>query len=186
MVAIRKTVASRIANELDSDAHVRFRRAFSPGIQEYIEARTFLSFISSRTLLTPKDIEAEFGAACRAEDHGLNVPLEPSDYVLGVADLTGELMRCAVAAAGRSDGPALHKIWEFLKGVEEGLKCFEKGRNAIGRDFPMKMKVLKTSVDKVEKSRYDIAVRRAEVTENANRVVAKLDGESEVKRRRVE
>lgn len=176
-------IATRIAPELTPAIAPRFHRAYSPGMQEYVEAVTFLSFLRNGTLPSPEELQSELDASCAAGPSEHTVKLDASDYVLGVADLTGELMRAGVAAAGEADRGRVAEVCRFLREVEVGMGTLRRNWTAIGRDFGPKMRVLRQSVGKVEKSCFDVAVRRAEF---GDRAVA-FNGEGpEAKRRRLE
>lgn len=131
-------------------------------MQEYVEAVTFLSYLQHSSLPDPEQLQAELDAACAANPGPHRIPLDPADYVLGVADLTGELMRAGVAAAGEGDLERVDAVRKFLTEIENGLAPLGGCGPRIGRDFSSKMRVLRQSVMKVEKSCFDITVRRAE------------------------
>lgn len=143
---------------------------------------TFLCFLSEGRLLPPDELQAELDAACIAKSSEYCVPLEPSDYVLGVADLTGELMRTGVAAAGEGDRERVTMVCDFLKEVELGMDGLRGHWSSIGKDCGQKMRVLRQSVEKVEKSCFDAAVRRAEF---GDREIAACGDGRDVKKRRL-
>lgn len=153
---IRSVIATRIAQELTGDTYYRFHRAFSPGMQEYVEARLLLSYCLDGILATPEALDEELRLACDCSE--LVFSLDRSDYVLGVADVTGELMRKAVAQSGPS-GIRLH---DDLCDIEHAMVTLSEAHN-VGKDMASKMRVLHQSVLKVQKRCYDNAVRRAEV-----------------------
>lgn len=69
----------------------QFARNVSPGLQEFLEAVSFLHYIEAKELISPEQLRERL-----ADDAGhpvLTVPAE--DYVLGISDLSGELMRYA-------------------------------------------------------------------------------------------
>ncbi|CDF33744.1 unnamed protein product [Chondrus crispus] len=168
LAALRKVIASRIVSELDCDSAARFHRAYSPGLQEYIEARTFHAFLSDGTLLAADHIQSEIRAAYT--EHRTNMSdvaenvfvLDNADYVLGVADLTGELMRVAIAAAARADRNAVRDVWVLMNHIDLAFKGLHKYARGLGRDYPSKLKTLANSISKVERSACDLAVRAAE------------------------
>ncbi|KMS99727.1 hypothetical protein BVRB_1g020950 [Beta vulgaris subsp. vulgaris] len=90
--AVRDQHVSRIVKELNGNDFWKLRRAYSPGVQEYVEAATFCKFYRAGTLLNLDEMNATF----------LHLSIEPLqinilDYLLGLADLTGELMRLVIS-----------------------------------------------------------------------------------------
>uniref|UniRef100_A0A1I8JM51 Translin-associated protein X n=1 Tax=Macrostomum lignano TaxID=282301 RepID=A0A1I8JM51_9PLAT len=87
-----KLIASKllpISSELTGQDPWEYRRAYSPGLQELIEAMTFLEFLSTGRLLSLS------GGVRDRLPSGLLV--SQFDYLLGVCDLSGE--SCLAAAA---------------------------------------------------------------------------------------
>ena len=69
----------------------------SVAVQEYVEAKTYLSLMQEGKLVTPSE---------------LKVPV--AEYLMGLCDLTGELMRRAVNAAIKQDKATVQKIRDFV------------------------------------------------------------------------
>ncbi|KAH8690097.1 putative translin-associated factor TraX [Talaromyces proteolyticus] len=65
----------------------RYQRQISGGVQEFIEAVTFQHYIETQKLITREDI---------VRDWLPEVMVTEEDYLMGVFDLTGEMMRFAV------------------------------------------------------------------------------------------
>lgn len=174
---IRGIISSRVAVELQAGSESRFRRCYSPGVQEYVEAREMLEYLQEGRLMGAERMQAEMDEVCEKDGHGLRVRLEEGDYVLGIADVTGELMRQAVGKGAKGDVEGLLGIWVFLQGIWKGMIGLEGFQGMVGKDYEGKMKVMKTSLEKVERTCFDLAIRRAEMGE------ARYEG---LKRRRVE
>ena len=85
------------------NAH-RYSRNISGGNQEYIEAACFEHYLRHGTLLTYEDARRQLQAFSRGDgdaESGADVggvDLSVEDYLLGIFDTTGELMRFAVTA----------------------------------------------------------------------------------------
>ncbi|CAI8608593.1 unnamed protein product [Vicia faba] len=94
LAAVTNQYVSRLVKELQGTDFWKLRRAYSPGIQEYVEAATFCSFCKNGTLLKLDEIN---DTLLPLSDPSLQ-PLQINilDYLLGLADLTGELMRLAI------------------------------------------------------------------------------------------
>lgn len=155
---VRREIARRIASEITTENYYRFHRAFTPGLQEYIEARTFLSYCSSGTVIPRDDIQRELIETCDEEKVTGSLHINASDYLLGIADLTGELMRMAL---GGQTGDAV-LIRAAMAEIEHAMAELS-GSHRIARDMPSKMNVLRQSVVKVERACFDKAVRAAEM-----------------------
>ena len=75
------------SSDLQSINTHRYQRQTSPGMQEYIEALSFQHYLETRTLITHQEAQKAIpGGVLLTED----------DYLLGLFDLTGELMRHAI------------------------------------------------------------------------------------------
>lgn len=56
LVRVRENL-DKIATEIEGHDYFRYLRAFSPGLQEYMEAVSFYYFLKHRDLITKKQIE---------------------------------------------------------------------------------------------------------------------------------
>eukprot|EP00911_Craspedida_sp_UC1_P002779 UC1_evm1s2034 len=122
LTAVR-AIIKNIAKEVNDVGVYQFARAYSPGLQEYVEAATFLAFCADGTLIARDVLNADlvFGG----EDDGggdLKFVISPADYMLGVADLTGECMRMCINALGR-DEETPSKICAFMRRVFDGFNA---------------------------------------------------------------
>lgn len=91
-----KSWLQKVADEIQSSGKGdagwwQFARNVSPGLQEFLEAVSFLHYIEAKELISPGQLRERL--ADEAGKSVLNVPAE--DYVLGISDLSGELMRYA-------------------------------------------------------------------------------------------
>lgn len=160
LLAIRTVIAARIAKEVDAEMYPELQRSFSGGIQEYVEAAVLHAYLRDGRLVSQKTLSAEVADACRAEGT-FEMHVDEGDYVLGVADTTGELMRLATMAGGKGDFETCEGVRVFLNTMVmlfEGIKL--PGRAA--RDLRFKMGVMKTSYAKVELLCFNLCMRRAE------------------------
>ena len=67
----------------------RYQRQLSPAIQEFIEALSFQHYVETQTLITIEQVAARLPTEILITDE---------DYLLGLFDLTGEIMRFAVTS----------------------------------------------------------------------------------------
>jgi len=93
----------------------------------------------------------------------LRVTVPQTDFVLGLADLTGELMRNAINSLSSGDRSACFTLLQFLQTIHGGFLTVEQ---SAPRSVSKKMGVLKQSMRKVEDACYAIAVRGSEIPDN--------------------
>ncbi|XP_038066440.1 translin-associated protein X-like isoform X2 [Patiria miniata] len=86
--------------------------------------------------------------------------VSPLDYVLGVADFTGELMRMCINSVGVGD---LETPFELVAFMRELYDSFQLLGNQPGREFVRKLSVMRQSVSKVENACYMLRVRGSEI-----------------------
>lgn len=148
-----KTLLVKLAAELTSPKDVwRFQKSYSPGIQEFIEAVTFEGYIFTGKIPTIEQVQSQ----------NMDTPITMSDYLLGVLDLTGELMRRAVTY------PTTRlAILNTLRHISVQFEMFygpgSVGKSSASSDFTTKRKVLRSSCRKVEEIWYQQNVRGNEL-----------------------
>ncbi|KAK3698425.1 hypothetical protein QZH41_001192 [Actinostola sp. cb2023] len=148
-----KQFLKAIAVELVNEDAYRFERAYSPGVQEYIEALSFHHYIKHLSLISFKEVQAELQFTAN-EDH-IALEVSPLDYVLGIADLTGELMRLCLNSAANGDTDTPIAVCKFLRQVHDDFVAF----GSLSRDVASKLRVLSSSLQKVERACYTLEVR---------------------------
>ncbi|KAF5745343.1 translin-associated protein X [Tripterygium wilfordii] len=159
LAAVRDQFISRLINELRGSDFWKLRRAYSPGVQEYVEAATFFRFCKTGTLLNLDEINATLLP--------LNDPsLEPLkinvlDYILGLADLTGELMRLAIGRISDGELEFAEKICRFVRDIYRELTLIVPHMDDSS-DMKTKMDTMLQSVMKIENACFSIHVRGSE------------------------
>merc|ERR1712029_381326 len=191
-----------VGSELRGEDPWFYLRAYTAGLQEYVEALSFYHHLRFGKLVTwqqvtsatnskvnqpcqPKKVhveskeeedveesktEAEEGGkggeeACEEKDvqgeDGCDskVLVPRADYMLGVADLTGEVMRQAVNSAGAGNARMCFNLLNFLQEIHDGFVALPDSH----REVPRKLGVLQSSLRKVENVCYNINVRGTEV-----------------------
>ncbi|KAM4607930.1 translin-associated protein X [Polymixia lowei] len=164
---------SQIAEELRGEDINQFHRAFTPGIQEYVEAASFQHYIRHRTLISLEEINARlvFMKTERVDPKGsaedlppgpqaLTFQVTPSDYLLGVADLTGELMRMCISSVGNGDIDTPFQLSQFLRQIHDGFSYIG---NTGPYEVSKKLHTLRQSLGKVEDACYTLRVRGSEI-----------------------
>ena len=143
----------------------RYQRQISSGIQEYIEARSFQHYLTTQTLLTYTEAQRLMPG---------NILLTEEDYLLGIFDLIGELMRFAITTMATSG--SLPKGGEALgrRDVLEDLRMLRVRFESLGissgggsssplrREVEKKMEIMRTCVEKVEGAVYGMIIRGRE------------------------
>lgn len=172
---------ARIAPDLQGIKGWRYQRNISGGIQEFIEALSFDHYLRTQTLITQSEV------AARLPD-GIMVTEE--DYLMGLFDLTGEIMRFAVLQLSSGNAMATQSTPEAPEngssetqtptprlsstqaGVVIDLRTMRARCEALSvpgkyqyhmmRDLKDKVGVMQNSVEKVERAAYGILVRGSE------------------------
>lgn len=190
---VNKNLWRKLALELRGRDAFQYLRGYTAGLQEYIEALSFYHFLKHRTLVDWKTVqeqltfefvtkkqeaqELEDSLECvKIEDdceedvqmEGENKPMlifvPQTDYMLGLADLTGELMRNAINSVAAGDVDVCFSLLTFLQQIDDGFNRLDKSQtpNQVNR----KLTVLKQSLRKVEMACYNINVRGSELPKN--------------------
>lgn len=121
--------------------------------------------------------------------------LPEEDYLLGVLDLGGEMMRGAIVGMavggergevgkGRSEGEGGRRtVVQDLRELRVGMEGLRMGEGGMGREreWERKMEVMRTCVEKVEGAVYGMIVRGRErptgwVPEEAGTVERRAEG----------
>jgi predicted translin family RNA/ssDNA-binding protein len=147
-----------------------------------MEAAIFQHYLTTGTLLTYEDSVEQLRTL---GGEGGSVQLTVEDYLLGVFDMTGELMRFSIttmATDGKlpslesSDTTAEDKmdvdaqagsshrdVLTDLRALRSELEGLNVGfGSSFARDVDKKMDVMQTSVEKVEKALYGLVIRGRE------------------------
>lgn len=171
------TLFKSIAHELDGQNPYQYLRAYTGGIQEYIEAITFYQYLESNKLNDWQDLEQSLTYSVPvkpkevsdsqnpSETEIANVKeiktmLTPHEYILGIADLTGELMRKCINNLGTGDIASCFQTCSFVRSIYVGfLGCVGNS----GKEINRKLYTLKQSLIKMENVCYTVKVRGSEI-----------------------
>lgn len=175
--AISKLFSS-VSRDLQAlNAH-RYSRQISDGCQEFVEAKSFEQYLTTADLLPYEEAVAQVR---QLDADGPGVELSYEDYLLGIYDMTGELMKFAITSMA-TDGAlpaitetrnadtgavdALHStqrnVLTDMRGLRSALESLDAGIGPFARDVEKKREVMQASVEKVEKALYGLVVRGAE------------------------
>ncbi|KAJ3973172.1 Translin [Lentinula raphanica] len=142
-------------DELVGDNFWRYQRQVSPGLQEYIEALSFAHYLEHANLISYDQVQATLCGA----DGIAYFPLTISDYLLGISDLTGELMRFAISGFGSPGGRS--RALETCYLVRNCKSDFERFTPHVW-DLHKKQAVTAQSLSKIEDAVYTAVVRTSE------------------------
>lgn len=177
----------KMARELVNVDWYKHTRAITAGLQEFVEAYTFYYYLKHQTLPNREQVQGQLTfssanhteklATCSrhtdetgsrpdgcgssiVESAELSVPLSQSDFILGIADLTGELMRMCINSIGWGDLLVPSQLCEILQDLQLAYKTH---CSTAGGEMGRKMQTLKQSVSKVENACYTVKVRGSEI-----------------------
>ncbi|XP_038885503.1 translin-associated protein X isoform X2 [Benincasa hispida] len=150
---------SRLVKELQGTDFWKLRRAYSPGVQEYVEAATLCKFCKTGTLLSLDEINATL---LPLSDPSLE-PLQINnlDYLLGLSDLTGELMRLAIGRISDGELEYAEMICRFVRDIYRELTLLVPHMDDTS-DMKMKMDTMLQSLMKIENACFSVHVRGSE------------------------
>ncbi|KAK5171720.1 uncharacterized protein LTR77_003356 [Saxophila tyrrhenica] len=167
---ISKQFASVSADLQGLNAH-RYARQISGGCQEYFEAASFEHYLTNARIL-PYDEAAAQVKKLDAEGPGIELSME--DYILGIYDMTGELMKFAITFMATNQAlPAIsspaeggnvsqRNLLTDMRDLRSALESLDAGYGPFAKDVDKKADVMRASVEKVEKALYGLTVRGAE------------------------
>lgn len=171
----------QIAKELMNLDQYLYGRAYSAGLQEFIEAYTYYQYLSGTKLSDWEEFQAKFSYEIKKNEKpfkessddgesGDTEPevsetlkshcfIQPTEYILGLADLTGEIMRHCINSLGSGNTDACFETNKFLQKI---LSYYMTVSNLRSKDFSQKLFTLKQSTLKTEHVCYNLIVRGTE------------------------
>ncbi|KAH8291831.1 hypothetical protein KR054_001049 [Drosophila jambulina] len=178
-----------VALELRDQDVYQFRGAYSPGLQEFIEAYTYMEYLCSEDGASEKKSVSDWQAlqavmqyveeTGKAKGEDTSVPevnaltepvveevpkkfqffVDPTEYVLGLSDLTGELMRRCINSLGSGDTDTCLETCKTLQHFYIGYISLNCPR---ARELWRKITTMRQSVLKAENVCYNVKVRGGE------------------------
>lgn len=191
-----------VAKELRDLDPYQYKWAFSPGLQEFIEAYTYMEYMDTeggsslsdwnalqKKMVYEEPAENPQTRKCQDKSAGETGSLEsqdddqmemkianvekiteipqkkfafnvnPTEYILGLADLTGELMRRCVNSLGCGETQTCMEICKVLQGLHTGYVSLSVYRC---RELTRKIHTMHQSVLKAEAVCYNVKVRGGE------------------------
>ncbi|GAB5592474.1 hypothetical protein Unana1_07374 [Umbelopsis nana] len=135
----------KVSNEVKGPDYYRYLKSVSPGIEEYIEAAAFFEYLEKGILLTPEALRQQLLDAQLQE----SFIITDSDYLNGIGDLTGELMRYAINSIGAGHHTAALSVCHV---IQEIYKEFEVISATSPWTVAKKLETMKASLTKVEQA----------------------------------
>jgi len=169
-----------LALEIEDEDPYMFGRAFTSGAQEFVEAMTFNCFLRTSSLLTRDELMAKFDftlknkttetgqisdqtndSQIKKEDRcPTKFQLFWSDYILGLGDLGGEVMRWGMQQIGFGSYKSCRTSTRLLQDVYIGF--LKTNAVTMNRDYYFKIRAWRDSTLKLEKACYLLKVREME------------------------
>jgi len=162
----------KIAEELVDDDPTRYINAYSIGIQEYIEALSFYYYWKDGTLLSYSlaqhhmTFHYDHVGNDEQETNSLVLFLNPFNYLLGLTDLSGELMRVAINSVGLGQWSAPCIIVKFVRELYSGLIAVN--HYSMNKEFLTKLEMTLNNLLKIEQACYALKIRDTEAPKDIN------------------
>ncbi|KAM0953995.1 putative Translin family [Dioscorea sansibarensis] len=156
---VTKQYMSKLVKELQGTDFWKLRRAYTFGVQEYVEAATLCNFCKTGTLLNLSEINASLLPLSDPSIEPLQINV--LDYILGIADLTGELMRLAIGRISDGEVEYAKKICSFVRDIYRELTLLVPIMED-NAEMKKKMETMLQSVVKIENACYSVHVRGSE------------------------
>jgi predicted translin family RNA/ssDNA-binding protein len=155
-----------IADDVQGLNGFRYSRSLTGGNQELMEALAFQYYLEHGQVMPLDAARRRFDSF--GGDGGQAIPLSDMDYLLGVFDMTGELMRYAITAmaiggAKEEGGPGGSSVLVDLQELGRHLDGFRVEHDShMQKQVRDKAEVMLRSIEKVEKACYGLVVRGSE------------------------
>ncbi|MFH4981327.1 hypothetical protein AB6A40_008036 [Gnathostoma spinigerum] len=144
---LRDKMWRKIAVELISQDHCMYTQSYCFGLQEFVEAWSFYKFLAFKKLLTFKEVCD--GLCFRDGDADIHVNVPAVEYLCGLSDLGGELMRYATNQATAGNFEECAVVANFMRLMYAEFISVNMQFN-WAKDWSFKLQTLRESVVKVE------------------------------------
>lgn len=143
-IAAAEKILLHLQKEYNKDNRLKFEGSYKACLEEYVEAKMFIAALQDQEL---KEIS------------GINVG--PEEYIGGLADMTGELVRQAVLQATAGNYDSLVKYRKLAEEIVATLmKLYLTGF------LRQKFDDAKRNLKRLEQIQYDITIRHLDHDEN--------------------
>lgn len=167
--SLMKGLFKKIAEELDNEDPYLYLRAYRAGLQEFVEAATFYWFLRNNSLYNWTGLEESMtytesnqseNSDCIGKEKTIKTLLPPVEYMLGVTDLTGELMRKCINNLSTGDISSCYQTSNFVRKI---YAAFLGCAGISGKEVARKLWTLRESLLKMENVCYMVKVRGSEI-----------------------
>lgn len=114
-----------IANELQHQDSYQYLRGYTAGLQEFVEAFLFYLYLKNDQITTWHDVNKGFVYQAdenEEENNKIVTLLFPEvEFILGIGDFTGELMRKCINSLGAGNTDNCFKICNYVKNIYTGF-----------------------------------------------------------------
>lgn len=161
LIKICVMMFKKIGKELQGHDQYQYLRAFTFGLQEFIEAWTFFNYINDGKVDDWTELQRHLTYKLSDEEPEKTYLciIPPTEYILGLGDQTGEVMRRCINSLGSGDTDECFNATNFLRQIYTGFSGIGHTNN---RDFGQKYTTLKQSMLKCETVCYNVKVRGTE------------------------
>ncbi|PIN77681.1 hypothetical protein COV16_06580 [Candidatus Woesearchaeota archaeon CG10_big_fil_rev_8_21_14_0_10_34_8] len=132
-------IQKKLKKSIAYDPKLSIIGAYSVAMQEYVEAKTFLHFVKTKKLLPFSSLE-----------------VDPEDYLMGLADLTGELSRKAVLNTISKHYHSVHLVRDFVEGIHDFFLTLSLRNGELRRKYD----AIKWNLKRIEDVAYDIEMKK--------------------------
>ncbi|KAI8378434.1 Translin [Blakeslea trispora] len=145
----------KLAVDIQGLNYHRYAKSFSGGFEEFIEGIAFYHFLLHQEVITKEQVDGYF----KDEQGEMWVQVKNEDYILGLADFTGELMRHAIHVVSTGKYEQALNICRLLRKMDLD---FEIVSTLYMPQLNKKIGALKSSIKKVEQACYTFQIRGSE------------------------
>ncbi|XP_050589954.1 translin-associated protein X isoform X2 [Bombus affinis] len=159
---VARTLFKSIAHELEDQDPYLYLKAYRNGLEEYVEAVTFYQYLKCDNMKSWLEIEKTltYNNPEISNVKTIQVLVNPYEYILGIADLTGELMRLCINNLAAGDRTSCYQTRNFVRDM---YTCFLGCTNTSNRLMNRKLCTLEQNLHKIENVCYTIKVRGSEI-----------------------
>ncbi|KAG0462320.1 hypothetical protein HPP92_020796 [Vanilla planifolia] len=159
LASVTSQYMSKLVEELQGTDFWKLRHAYTFAVQEYVEAATFCRFCREGTILDLKEINTTLHSL--GDSHHKPLQISTIDYLLGLADLTGELMRLAISKISEREVEYAKRICRFVQNIYRELTLLAPIMDDSS-EMKKKLEVMLQSVTKIENACFNVHVRGSE------------------------
>ncbi|GJQ08546.1 hypothetical protein GpartN1_g337.t1 [Galdieria partita] len=167
---VRQLICRLLLRELSPEDYFKFHPIFTIALQEYTEARLFLSYLSESRAITLDEINAEISQQYESLSENLQEDafdlfinlISVQDYILGMIDVSGELMRYCINCSSRNEWSKAFHVESFLRQLSAEIKYLASYMSRWNDSLDNKLEAMWTNLQKVENACYQLYIRHME------------------------